>query len=58
MNANRILARKPLGKHQLQRPRRRFEDNTRKDLKKIDCVDKGWLEPAPVPDSGTNIVQH
>jgi hypothetical protein len=35
MNAYRILAGKPEGKRQLGKPRRRWEDNIRMDLREI-----------------------
>lgn len=32
-------------------------DNIKKGLRKIECADIKWLEPAPIADFGTNIVQ-
>ena len=45
-SAFKILAATPAGKRHLGRPRRRWEDNIRKDLKKI-CINmRNWvMEP-------------
>jgi hypothetical protein len=44
-NAYRILVGKPEGKRPLGRPRRRWVDNIKMDLREIgwDCVDWIWL---------------
>ena len=39
-NAFKILAGKPTGKRPLGRPRRRWDDNIRKDLEEI-CINAG-----------------
>jgi hypothetical protein len=42
-DAHRVLVRKPEGKRPLGRPRRRWEDNIKMDLQKVDgVVETGW----------------
>ena len=36
-NAYRVLVRKPKGKRPLGRPRRRWEDNNKIDLREVNC---------------------
>jgi len=36
-----VLVRKPEGRRQLGRPRRRWEDNIKMDLQKVGCGGKG-----------------
>ena len=42
-NAFKILTRKPIRKRPLGRPRRRWEDNIRKDLEEIDIKAGNWV---------------
>ena len=42
-NAYRVLMGKPEGKKPLGRPRRRWEDNIKMDLKEVDCVPGDWI---------------
>jgi hypothetical protein len=42
----RVLVGKPEGKRPLGRPRRRWEDNIRMDLQKVECGDMDWIELA------------
>ena len=42
-NAYRILVGKPEGKRSLRRPRRRWEDNIRMDLREVDCDPEDWI---------------
>jgi hypothetical protein len=39
----RIFVRKPEGKRSLGRPRRRWEDNIRMDLKEVGCGGMDWI---------------
>jgi hypothetical protein len=39
----RVLVRKPEGKRQLGRPRRRWEDNVRMDLQDVGCGCEEWI---------------
>jgi hypothetical protein len=39
----RVLVRKPEGKRPLGRPRRRWEDNVRMDLKEVGCGCEDWI---------------
>jgi hypothetical protein len=43
-NVYRILVGKPEGKRPLGRPRRRWEDNIRMDLREIGCVGMDWID--------------
>jgi hypothetical protein len=45
-NACRILVGKPEGKKQLQRPRRRWVDKIKMDLREIGWVGKNWTDLA------------
>jgi hypothetical protein len=45
-NAYRILVGKPEGKRPLGRPRRRWEDNIRTDLRAIGWGGMGWIDLA------------
>jgi hypothetical protein len=38
-----VLVGKPEGKRPLGRPRRRWEDNIRKDLQEVGCVGMDWI---------------
>ena len=42
-NAYRVLLRKHEGKRPLGRPRRRWEDNIKMDLRKVGCVPGDWI---------------
>jgi hypothetical protein len=55
-NANRILVGMPEGKRSLGRPRRRWVDNIKMDLREIgwDCRD--WIELAQVRDQWRALV--
>jgi hypothetical protein len=46
MNAYRILVGKPEGKRPLGRPRRRWEDNIRMDLREIRWGGMDWIDLA------------
>jgi hypothetical protein len=45
-NAYRILMAKPEGKRQLGRPRRRWVDNIKMDLREIGLGDMDWIDLA------------
>jgi hypothetical protein len=45
-SAYRILVGKPEGKRQLGRPRRRWEDNIKMDLREIGWGDMDWIDLA------------
>ena len=47
-SAFKILASTPAGKRPLGRPRRRWEDNIRMDLKEIGINTRNWVESALV----------
>jgi hypothetical protein len=42
----RVLVGKPEGRRPLGRPRRRWEDNIRKDLREVGCGCVDWMELA------------
>jgi len=42
----RVLVGKPEGRRPLGRPRRRWEDNIRMDLRKVGCGGVDWMELA------------
>ena len=42
----RVLVGKPEGKRPLGRPRRRWEDNIRMDLREVGCGGVDWMELA------------
>jgi hypothetical protein len=44
--AYRDLAGKPVGRRQLERPRRRWEDNIKMDLRKVGWGDVDWIDLA------------
>jgi hypothetical protein len=46
MNAYRILMRKPEGKRQLGRPRRRWMDNVKMDLREMGWGGMEWIDLA------------
>jgi hypothetical protein len=43
MGGQRVLVGKPEGKRPLGRPRRRWEDNLRMDLQKVECGGMDWI---------------
>ena len=45
-SAFKILTGTPAGKRLLERPRRRWEDNIRKDLKEIGINTRNWVDSA------------
>ena len=45
-NAYRVLVGKPEGKSHLGRPRRRWEDNIRMDLREVGCDPGEWIDLA------------
>ena len=46
MNIFRILTSKPTGKRPLGRPRRRWEDNNRIDIKEMGVNIRNWVDSA------------
>ena len=42
-HAYRVLVGKPEGKNPLGRPRRRWEDNIKMDLREVDCDVRNWM---------------
>jgi hypothetical protein len=55
-NAYRILVGKPEGKRPLGRPRRRWEDNIRMDLREIDWGGMDWIDLAQYRDQWRALV--
>jgi len=53
--AYRVLVGKPEGKRPLERPRRRWEDNTDLDLQEVRCGDVDWIELAQYTDRGGHL---
>ena len=47
---------KPEGKRPLGRPRRRWEDNIKMDLQKVECGGVDWIELAQDRDSWLELV--
>ena len=45
-NAYRVLVGKPEGKRPLGKPRRRWEDNIKMDLREVDCDPGEWIDLA------------
>ena len=45
-NAYRVLVGKPEGKRHLGRPRRRWEDNIKMDLREVGCDTEDWIDLA------------
>jgi hypothetical protein len=52
----RILVGEPEGKRPLGRPRRRWEDNIRMDLREIGCGGMGWIDLAQDRDQWRALV--
>jgi len=44
--SDRVLVGKPEGKGSIGRPRNRWEDNIKMDLKEVGCGDMDWIELA------------
>ena len=42
-NTYRVLVGKPEGKRPLWRPRRRWEDNIKMDLREVGCDPRDWI---------------
>ena len=42
-NAYNVLVGKPVGKRPLGRPRRRWEDNIKMDLREVGCHPRDWI---------------
>jgi hypothetical protein len=55
-NAYRILMGKPEGKRPLGRPRRRWEDNIKMDLREIGWGNMDWFDLALDRDRARNLV--
>jgi hypothetical protein len=55
-NAYRILVGKPQGKRQLGRPRRRWKDDIRMDLKEIEWKGADWMNLAQIRDQWRTVV--
>ena len=45
-NAYRVLVGKPEGRRPLGRPRRRWEDNIKMDLREVGCDPRNWIAVA------------
>ena len=45
-NAYRVLVGKPESKRALGRPRRRWEDNIKMDLREVGCDPRDWIDLA------------
>jgi hypothetical protein len=56
MNACRILVGKPEGKRPLRRPRRRWEDTIKMDLREIGCGGMEWIDLAQDRDQWRALV--
>ena len=52
----RVLVGKPQGRIPLGRPRRRWEDNIRMDLREVGCGCVDWMELAQDRDRGRALV--
>ena len=55
-SASKILTGKPTGKRFLGRPRRRWEDNIKMDLKEIDINTRSWVDTAQGRDYWRTLV--
>ena len=49
-NMNRVLVTKPEGKSSLWRPRRRWKDNNKMDLREVGCDAGDWVDVAQYKD--------
>jgi hypothetical protein len=54
----RVLVRRPEGKRLLGRPRRRWEDNIKLDLREIGIDGANWLQLAQEISFSNNILHH
>jgi len=54
--AYRVLVWKPEGKKPLERPRSRWEDNIKKDLREVGCGVMDWIELAQDRDRWRTLV--
>ena len=45
-NTYRVLVGRPESKRPLGRPRRRWEDNIKMDLREVGCVSRDWIDLA------------
>jgi hypothetical protein len=52
----RVLVRKPEGKTSHGRPRRRWEDNIKKDLQEVRCWGMDWIDLAQDRDRWRTLV--
>ena len=52
----RVLVGKPEGKRPLGRPRRRWEDNIKMDLRKVGCGGMDWIQLAQDRDRWRAVV--
>jgi hypothetical protein len=55
-NVYRILVGKPEGKRPLGRPRRRWMDNIKMDLREIGCNGVDWIDMAQIRDQWRALV--
>jgi hypothetical protein len=55
-NAYRILVGKPEGKRQLQRPRCKWEDNIKMDLREVEWGGMNWIDLAQDRDQSRGLV--
>ncbi|KAJ4431175.1 hypothetical protein ANN_19772 [Periplaneta americana] len=56
-NAYRVLVERPEGKRSLGRPRRRWEDNIKMDLREVRYVDRDWINLAQDRDQWRSYVR-
>ena len=56
-NAYRVLVGKPEGKRPLGRPRHRWQDNIKMDLKEVGCDPKDWITLAEDRDQSRSYVR-
>ena len=56
-HAYRVLMGKPEGKRPLGRPRRRWGDNTKMDLREVDCDPGEWIDLAEDRDQWRTYVK-
>ena len=54
--AFKIVSGKPVGKRPLGRPRRRWEDNMRMELKEMNINTRNWVDSAQDRDYSTALV--
>ena len=51
-NAYRVLVGKPEGKRPLGRPRRRWEDDIKMDLREVGCDPRDWIAVLKIGTNG------